>query len=114
MKFRVKYNVMGIDEHTKVLAFALFHRIDCKVEFEFEENSENLTAYIMIDPPCKNVSFDLHVNGWLLVVCYEDNVKTIELPCVVSNISEISKSDTGIYVVKMAKDLFPVNRSSKS
>ncbi len=105
---------MGIDEHTKVLALALFHRVDYKVEYEFEENSENLTAYVMIDPPCKDVKFDLHTNGWLLIVYYGGNVKTIELPCVVSNIREISKRETGVYIIKMAKDLFSVSRSSKS
>ena len=104
---------MSIDEHTKILAFALLHRVDYKVEYEFEENSENLTVYVMIDPPCKNVKFDLHANGWLLIVYYEDNVKTIELPCIVSNIREIIKMETGIYVVKMAKDVFSI-RSSKS
>ncbi|RLI77416.1 hypothetical protein DRP04_11430 [Archaeoglobales archaeon] len=105
---------MVIDEHTRMIVFALLHRIDYKVEWEFEESSEDLTAYIMIDPPCKNVEFDLHTNGWLLIVYYGDNVKTIELPCVVTNIREISKTDTGTYVVKMTKDLFSVNRSSKS
>lgn len=74
---------MDVDEYTELLVFALLHRIDYKIEYEFEEDSEYLTAYVMIDPPCKNVAFDLHVNGWLLEVYYEGYVKTIELPCVV-------------------------------
>ncbi len=106
---------MDIDEYTKLLVFALLHRVDYKIEYEFEEDPEYLTAYVMIDPPCKDVKkFNLHTNGWLLVVYYGDNVKTIELPCVVTHICKISKRETGVYVVKMAKDLFSVNRSGKS
>ncbi len=105
---------MAIDKYTKMIASALFHRIDYRVEWEFEDSSEDLTVYVMIDPPCKDVKFDLHTNGWLLVVYYGDNIKTIELPCVVTNIREISKTDTGTYVVRMAKDLFSVNHSDRS